>query len=158
MCTVMIHHDHEKPHTSKLELWFDTAMEVSIGILPLALVVMGIGMMSFSPRQDSKPLFANQSEAQAYYKGIGMEYSPEVPVVLTSNSCPSCDTLQASLRDLGLPFSAGNIDTNPGAASLYAVTQAHGAPTGLPQVILGDRLVNPAPYSIKVAVRKAGAR
>jgi glutaredoxin len=154
---VMIYHDYEKPHASKIELWFDTIMEISIGVLPLVLVVLGIGMMSFSPRRGATPLFSTQNEAREYYKGIGIEYSSEVPIVLTSNSCPSCQSFQASLQDLGIPFSIANIDANPGAASLFATAQAQAGARNLPQVVLGDHLINPAPYSVKLAVRRAKA-
>jgi glutaredoxin len=154
----MIYQDHEKPRASRIELWFDTVTEISIGVLPLVLVILGIGMMSFSPRRGSTPLFNSQIEARQYFKRIGIEYSAEVPIVLTSNSCPSCQSFQASLQELGIPFLTANIDASPGAASLFGTAQAQAGAGNLPQVILGDQLVNPAPYSVKLAVRRARER
>jgi glutaredoxin len=133
---------------------FDTIMEIAVSTLPLVLVVLGIGMMSFSPRRSAVPLFPSSSEAQQFFSQNGIQFSYERPIVLIASACPSCGTLTGSLKELGIPFEEQNIDGNQGAAALRAQAERVSGSHALPQVVLGDQLVNPAPYSIKIALRR----
>lgn len=50
--------DEPKPTSPRFVHIFDTVMEIAVSTLPLVLVVLGIGMMSFSPRRSTTPSFA----------------------------------------------------------------------------------------------------
>ncbi|MEY4669889.1 MAG: Glutaredoxin [Pseudomonadota bacterium] len=133
---------------------FETLMEISVSTLPLVLVVLGIGMMSFSPRRSSVPLFRSSEEAQQFYAHNGIQFSYDKPIVLVSSSCPSCSTFTGTLKELGIPFEEQNIEVNQGAAALHAQARKISGSQGLPQIVIGDQLVNPAPHSVKIALRR----
>ena len=134
--------------------WFESIMEITIGILPLMLVVLGIGMMSFTPRRSSIPLFRSQEEALVFYQENGLTLSYEQPIVLIASSCKPCKTFTSSLKELGIPFVEHNIENNQAATALRNLAENVSGSNLLPQVVLGDQLVNPAPYSVKVALRR----
>jgi glutaredoxin len=133
---------------------FDTIMEIAVSTLPLLLVVLGIGMMSFSPRRSAVPLFRSHDEAQQFYVQNGLQFSFDTPIVLVASKCPTCSTLTGSLKELGIPFVEQNIDAHQGAAALRVQAEKVSGSTALPQVVLGDHLINPAPYSVKIALRR----
>lgn len=133
---------------------FDTAMEIVVSTLPLVLVVLGIGMMSFSPRRSAVPLFRSNDEAQQFYVQNGLQFSYDTPIVLVASKCPTCSTLTGSLKELGIPYVEKNIDANQGAAALRSQAEKISGSSALPQVVLGDHLINPAPYSVKIALRR----
>lgn len=146
--------EEQQPTPRHIAHAFDTIMEIAISTLPLVLVVLGIGMMSFSPRRSAVPLFRSPTEAQEFFAHNGMSMSYDKPIVLVASACPSCGTLTGSLKELGIPFEEQNIDANQAAAALRAQAERVSGSHSLPQVVLGDQLVNPAPYSIKVALRR----
>ena len=148
-------HTEDQPRTPRhIVHAFDTIMEIAVSTLPLILVVLGIGMMSFSPRRSATPLFRSSTEAQAFFAQNGMQLSFEKPIVLVASTCPSCATLTSSLREHGIQFEEQNIDGNQAAAALRAQAERVSGTHTLPQVVLGDQLINPAPYSIKIALRR----
>ena len=134
--------------------WLETTTELAVGILPLALVILGIGMMSFAPKQSSVPLFRSIFEAKEFYKRHELVFSYEQPMVIVSKSCSTCPTLTASLRELSIPFVEVTSESSPGVLALQAHAREISGNPNLPHVILGDQLVNPAPYSIKVALKR----
>jgi glutaredoxin len=148
--------DDSKSTSPRFVHIFDTVMEIAVSTLPLILVVLGIGMMSFSPRRSAVPLFRSNDEAQQFFVQNGIQFSPDTPIVLVASKCPSCSTLTGSLRDLGIPFVEHNIDASQGAAALRVQAEKISGSTALPQVVLGDHLINPAPYSVKIALRRLG--
>jgi glutaredoxin len=134
---------------------FDTMMEIVVSTLPLVLVVLGIGMMSFSPRRSAVPLFRSTAEAQQFFTENGLQFSSDTPIVLVASKCPTCSSLTGSLKQLGIPYVEQNIDTIVGAAALRAQAEKVSGSQALPQVVLGDHLINPAPYSVKIALKRA---
>ena len=149
-----MHTEEPKAKRARLAHIFDTIMEISVSTLPLVLVVLGIGMMSFSPRKSSVPLFRSAQEAQQFYAQNGMQFSYAKPIILVASTCPSCATLTGNLKELGIPFEEQNIDANLGAAALHVQAEKISGSHGLPQVVIGDQLVNPAPHSVKIALRR----
>ncbi len=149
-----MHTEENKPQRGRSSHIFETIMELSVSTLPLVLVVLGIGMMSFSPRKSAVPLFRSQEEAQQFYNHNGIRFSNEKPIVLVASKCPSCSTFTGTLRDLGIPFDEQNVETDQGAAALLAQAGKISGARSLPQVVLGDHLVNPAPHSVKIALRR----
>ena len=149
-----MHTEDQPPPPRHIVHAFDTVMEIAVSTLPLVLVVLGIGMMSFSPRRSATPLFTTPTEAQQFYSQNGIVFSYEKPIVLVASACPSCGTLTGSLKELGIPYEEHNIDSNQGAAALHSQAQKVSGSHTLPQVVLGDQLINPAPYSIKVALKR----
>lgn len=131
-----------------------TISQVVGGVVPLVLVVLSIGMMSFAPRRSSLPLFLSSSEARLFYQSNHLAFSYDQPIVLVESACPKCDDLTKSLRKLQIPFVEHNIDRNPGALALREqVSRVSGSQT-LPMIVLGDQMITPAPYSLKVALRQ----
>jgi glutaredoxin len=151
---VEMHTEETKESSRRFSHAFDTMMEISISTLPLVLVVLGIGMMSFAPRKSSTPLFRSSEEAQQFYSNNGMRFSYDKPIVLVTSTCPSCSTLMGSLKELGIPFEERNIEGNQAAAALHAQAGKVSGSKAVPQIIIGDQLVNPAPHSVKIALRK----
>lgn len=143
------HLNHERrPH------WLETLMEVTVSAAPLVLVVLGIGMMSFAPRRSSVPLFRSTVEAEQFYQQNGMSLSYKQPLILVSSKCSKCDELKASLNEIGIPFVEQNIEVNNVGTSLHGFATKISGSENLPQVVLGDQLVHPAPYSIRVALKR----
>jgi len=149
-----MHTEDSKKTTPRFVHVFDTVMEILVSTLPLVLVVLGIGMMSFSPRRSAVPLFQSTEEAQLFFTQNGMQFSPDTPIVLVASKCPACSTLTGSLKDLGIPFVEHNIDTTPSAAVLRSQAEKVSGSKALPQIVLGDHLINPAPYSVKIALKR----
>jgi glutaredoxin len=149
-----MHTEETKPKRGRLSHLFDTVMEISVSTLPLVLVVLGIGMMSFSPRKSSVPLFRSSEEAHQFYNANGIQFSYQKPIILVASTCPSCSNLTGTLRELGIPFEERNIEANQGAAALLAQAGKISGTRSVPQVVLGDQLVNPAPHSVKIALRR----
>lgn len=149
-----MHTEDSKKTAPRFVHVFDTMMEILVSTLPLVLVVLGIGMMSFSPRRSAVPLFRSSDEAQLFFTQNGMQFSPDTPIVLVASSCPTCSSLTGSLKELGIPFVEQNIDTAQGAAALQAHAEKISGSKALPQVVLGDHLINPAPYSVKIALKR----
>ncbi len=149
-----MHTEETKQAPRRFSHAFDTIMEIAVSTLPLVLVVLGIGMMSFSPRRSSVPLFRSTQEAQQFYAENGIDFSYQKPIVLVASSCPSCSTLTDTLKELGIPFEEHNIEVNRGAAALHAHADKISGSQSLPQVVLGDQLVNPAAHSVKIALRR----
>lgn len=124
------------------------------GVVPLVLVVLSIGMMSFAPRGSSLSLFHSASEARLFYQSNHLTFSYNQPIVLVESECLKCDDLTKSLRKLQIPFVEHNIERNPGALALREqVSRVSGSKT-LPMIVLGDQMITPAPYSLKVALRQ----
>lgn len=146
--------EHSKSQLEERRHWFETVMEVTVSTAPLILVVLGIGMMSFAPRRSAVPLFHSQQEAQEFYAHNGMNFSYEYPVLITASSCAKCDELKASLKEIGVQFVEQNVDNNAPASNLHSIATRVSGSEKLPQVVLGDQLVYPAPYSIRVAMRR----
>lgn len=149
-----MHTEDSKRTSPRLVHIFDTIMEIVVSTLPLVLVVLGIGMMSFSPRRSAVPLFRSVDEAQVFFTQNGLQFSPDIPIVLIASKCPTCSSLTGSLKELGIPFVEQNIETIQGAAALKAQAEKISGSKALPQVVLGDHLINPAPYSVKIAMRR----
>ncbi len=149
-----MHTEENKPKRGRLTHLFDTMMEISVSTLPLVLVVMGIGMMSFSPRKSSVPLFRSAGEAQQFYTQNGIQFSYQKPIILVASTCTSCANLTGTLKDLGIPYEEHNIEANQGAAALLAQAGKISGSHSVPQVVIGDQLVNPAPHSVKIALRR----
>lgn len=148
------HTEETKPRRGKISHLFDTVMEISVSTLPLVLVVLGIGMMSFSPRKSSVPLFSSSQEARQFYTQHGIQFSYQKPIVLVASTCPSCSSLTGTLKELGIPFEEQNIEANQGAAALLVQAEKISGSHQLPQVVIGDQLVNPAPHAVKIALRR----
>ena len=129
-------------------------MEVAVSVLPLVLVVLGIGMMSFTPSKSTTPLFHSQEEAQAFFNGNGMNISFTQPIVLISSSCASCNELTEALSEINAPYVVQNIESSTSGAALHTVASKVSGSDALPQVILGDQLVTPRAYAVKVALRR----
>lgn len=124
------------------------------GAIPLIVVVMGIGTMSIAPRKNSRRLFPSAKEARSFYQSNHLAFSYDQPLILVEPNCSACDELTRSLQQLQIPFIEGNIERTPSVLVLHQyVAQMVGAST-LPMVILGDRLINPTPDSVKVALRQ----
>lgn len=134
--------------------WLETLMEVTVSAAPLVLVVLGIGMMSFAPRRSSVPLFPSSVEAAQFYQQNGMSLSYKQPIILVSSKCAKCDELKASLNEIGISFVEQNIEVNNVGSSLHGFATKISGSESLPQVVLGDQLVHPAPYSIRVALKR----
>jgi glutaredoxin len=149
-----MHAQETKPTRARFSHLFDTVMEISVSTLPLVLVVLGIGMMSFSPRRSSVPLFRSSQEAQQFYAQNGMRFSYEKPIVLVASTCSTCSTLTGTLKELGIPFEEHDVQTEQGAAALIKQAIKVSGTQTLPQVVIGDHLVNPAPHSVKIALRR----
>lgn len=133
----------------------DTLMGVTVSTLPLILVVLGIGMMSFAPRRSTVPLFRSPSEAQEFYQQHDLQLSYEQPIIIVESACPSCSSLTTALKDLGISFIEQSIDGgNRVALALRAQAGKVSGSQDLPQVVLGDQLINPAPHSVKIALRR----
>ena len=149
-----MHTEETKPKRARFAHLFDTMMEISVSTLPLVLVVLGIGMMSFSPQKSSVPLFKTTQEAQQFYTQNGIQFSYAKPIILVASTCASCSTLTGNLKELGIPFEEQNIDANQGAAALRVQAEKISGSHALPQVVIGDHLVNPVPHSVKIALRR----
>lgn len=129
-------------------------MEVAVSVLPLVLVVLGIGMMSFTPSKSTTPLFHSSEEAQAFFSGNGMSISFNQPIVLISGSCPSCKELTDALTQINAPYVVQDIESSSSGAALHTVASKVAGSDALPQVVLGDQLVTPRAYAVKVALRR----
>ena len=149
-----MHTEETKPKKARFSHAFDTIMEISVSTLPLVLVVLGIGMMSFSPRKSSVPLFRSSQEAQQFYAQNGMRFSYDKPIILVASACPTCSTLTGTLKELGIPFEEHDIESERGAAALVQQAIKVSGTQSLPQVVIGDQLVNPSPHSVKIALRR----
>ena len=149
-----MHTEETRPKKARFSHVFDTIMEISVSTLPLVLVVLGIGMMSFSPRKSSVPLFRSSHEAQQFYAQNGIRFSYQKPIVLVRSACPTCATLTGTLKELGIPFEEHDIESGQGAAALVQQAMKVSGTQSLPQVVIGDQLVNPAPHSVKIALRR----
>jgi glutaredoxin len=134
--------------------WFETLMELTVSTAPLVLVVLGIGMMSFAPRRSSVPLFRSHTEAEQFYNQNGMTLSYNQPVILVASKCTKCDDLKASLNEIGIPYVEQNIEGTQIGSALHGFATRVSGSEKLPQVVLGDQLVHPAPYSIRIALRR----
>ncbi len=134
--------------------WFETLMEIAVSTAPLVLVVLGIGMMSFAPRRSSVPLFRSPADAEQFYQQNGMTLSYNQPLILVESKCSKCDELKASLNEIGIPYVEQNIEVNGVGNSLHGFATRVSGSEKLPQVVLGDQLVHPAPYSIRVALKR----
>jgi len=149
-----MHTEETKQKKARFSHLFDTIMEISVSTLPLVLVVLGIGMMSFSPRKSSVPLFRSSQEAQQFYAQNGMRFSYEKPIILVAAACSTCSNLTGTLKELGIPFEEHDIESEQGAAALVQQAMKVSGTQSLPQVVIGDQLVNPAPHSVKIALRR----
>jgi len=149
-----MHTEEPKVATRKFIHIFDTVMEIAVSTLPLMLVVLGIGMMSFSPRRSAVPIFRSSDEAQQFYTQNGIQSSYGTPIVLVASACPTCASLTSSLKELGIPYVEQDINANQGAAALRAQAEKISGSRALPQVVLGDHLINPAPYSVRIALKR----
>lgn len=134
--------------------WFESFVEVAVSVLPLVLVVLGIGMMSFTPGKSTTPLFRSTDEAQAFFSENGLNMSFNQPVVLIRSSCPSCEELTNALTQIKAPFVVQNVDSSTSGAALHTLASKVSGSKDLPQVILGDQLVTPRAYAVKVALRR----
>ena len=134
--------------------WFESCVEVAVSVLPLMLVVLGIGMMRFTPSKSTTPLFHSPEEAQAFFNGNGIDVSNNKPIVLISSSCPSCTELTDALTQINAPFVVQNVESSSTGAALHTVASKVSGSEALPQVILGDQLVTPRAYAVKVALRR----
>jgi glutaredoxin len=148
------HTEETKPKRGHLSHLFDTIMEISVSTLPLVLVVLGIGMMSFAPRKSSVPIFRSTQEAQQFYTENGMQFSYSKPIVLVASTCQSCSNFTGRLKELGIPFEEQSIEVNQGAAALHLQAKTVAGSNTLPQVVIGDQLVNPVPHAVKIALRR----
>jgi glutaredoxin len=146
--------DNQDLPSSAPSQWFESFMEVAVSVLPLVLVVLGIGMMSFTPSKSTTPLFHSPDEAQAFFNGNGMAMSFTQPIVLISSSCASCKELTDALTDIHAPYVVQNIDSSTSGAALHTGASKVSGSEALPQVILGDQLVTPRAYAVKVALRR----
>ena len=134
--------------------WFESFVEVAVSVLPLVLVVLGIGMMSFTPSKSTTPLFRSADEAQAFFSGNGMDMSFNQPIVLVNSSCDSCNELTNALTQINAPFVVQNVESSTSGAALHTLASKVSGSNALPQVILGDQLVTPRAYAVKVALRR----
>jgi glutaredoxin len=110
--------------------------------------------MSFSPRKSSVPLFRSTQEAQQFYTQNGVPFSYAKPIILVGSACTTCSTLTGSLKELGIPFDEQNVEASQWAAALHTQAEKISGARSLPQVVIGDQLVNPVPHSVKIALRR----
>jgi hypothetical protein len=129
-------------------------LEVSSTIVPVVVLVLGIGMMRFMPSSPATPIFKSQDEAQAFFRDYNLAFKPEMPLLLSSNNCATCESVRASLLQDKVLFVEQNIDTNPGAGALFArVRKLTGDPT-VPRVIVGRKVVSSNSTAIKLALKR----
>ncbi len=124
------------------------------GVIPLMVVVMGIGTMSIAPRKSSLRLFPSAKEARSFYESNHLSFSFNQPLVLVESNCSACDELTNSLQQLQIPFIEGNIERTPSVLALRRHAGRLAGSSTLPMVILGDQLIDPSPNSVKVALRQ----
>jgi glutaredoxin len=83
-----------------------------------------------------------------------MRFSYEKPIILVAAACSTCSNLTGTLKELGIPFEEHDIESEQGAAALVQQAMKVSGTQSLPQVVIGDQLVNPAPHSVKIALRR----
>jgi hypothetical protein len=129
------------------------ALEVSSTIVPVLVLVLGIGMMRIFPHSPSMAVFSSQSEAEAFFADYQIEFRPKAAVIVASKNCRRCNDLRESLVRQNIPHTELNMDVVPGAAQLFSRIQKLTGDPELPKVLVGTRLVPANPIAIKSATK-----
>ncbi len=121
-------------------------------VVPLVTLVLGIGMMKFLPENTSTPIFSNDEVARKFFEQHQISLSPQVPLLLGSDSCAPCNALRTQLTQAGIKF----IEQNPVVdVQVQPLLQAIQNATGnkdLPKVVIGSKVVKPNLHAIKSAL------
>lgn len=132
-------------------------LEVSSTIVPVLVLVLGIGMMRFMPLSPTTPIFNSEEEAQAFFKDFNLLVKPDVPLLLSSNNCKGCADFRQSLLAERIIFVEQNADIHPGAGMLLSRVRKLTSDPTVPKIILGRRVIAPNIAAVKLALTRVSS-
>lgn len=133
-------------------------LEVSSTVVPVLVLILGIGMMRFMPASPAMPVFNTDEEAQAFYDDYQLLVKPGVPLLLSTSTCKGCAEFRQALLNEHIPFMEQNADLHPGAGLLLNRVRKLTSDPSVPKVILGRKVVAPSVAAVKLALKRVGSQ
>jgi hypothetical protein len=131
-------------------------LEVSSTIVPVLVLILGIGMMRFIPASAAVPVFNTDQEAQAFFNDYSLLVKPGVPLLLSTNTCKGCAEFRQALLNEKIAFIEQNADLHPGAELLLNRVRKLTSDPSVPKIIIGRKVVAPSIAAVKLALKRVG--
>jgi hypothetical protein len=129
-------------------------LEVSSTVVPVLVLILGIGMMRFMPASPAMPVFNTDEEAQAFFNDYNLIVKPGVPLLLSTNTCKGCAEFRQALLNERIVFAEQNADQHPGAGLLLTRVRKLTADPTVPKIIIGRKVVAPNVAAVKLALQR----
>jgi len=116
------------------------------------LLVIGIGVALFVllDSQSNQKLFDSESERVSFFRSVN--YQPTRVLVLVTDWCGACKSLEASLTSGGITYTRIDIEQIQPGAQLFLKAAQRSRSRGVPKVIVDDTLVRPSLHSVRHAL------
>jgi glutaredoxin len=116
------------------------------------LLVVGIGVALFVllDSQENQKIFDSENERASFFRSVS--YQPTRVLVLVTEWCGACKSLEASLTAGGITYTRIDIEQSNLGAQLFLKAAERTRSRGVPKVIVDDNLVRPSLSSVRHAI------